>query len=277
VAVLDLDLDPDLPMLGAAFEGLGVKSEVISWDASVDWGVFDLVVIRSTWDYVNRRDEFLAWAERVGPHLHNPAAIVRWNTDKQYLIELAAAGVPVVPTIFLRPGDPIEIPDLPELVVKPAISAGARDTERHQDVDAARRHVAMLLEQERTVMVQAYINAVEEHGETGLIFFDGEFSHAIRKGPILIGKRQVAGGLSALFAPEAIEPRTPSQAELVVADQVMAAAVPAGSLLYARVDLVPGPDGPRLLELELTEPSLFLDELTAAHFARATLARASGG
>lgn len=264
-------LDADLPLLQDAFRAIGGNSEVISWDdVTVDWRVFDLVVVRSTWDYVGRRDEFVAWAERAGPRLHNPAAIVAWNTDKQYLVELATAGVPVVPTTFVRPGDPIQLSDAPELVVKPAISAGARDTERHHGLEAACRHVAQLLGQGRTAMVQEYVKAIEDQGETGLIFFDGEFSHAVRKGPILAGKGELVGGL---FAPETIEPRTPTAAELAVAERVLEV-VPGDSLLYARVDLVPGPNGPRLLELELTEPSLFLDTRTADRFARAVMARA---
>ena len=243
--------DPDGPLLVAALERLGVQVEAHPWDAAADWSSYDLVVVRSTWDYVGRRDEFLAWAETV-PRLANAASVLRWNTEKTYLARLAAAGVPVVPTSWdgtLPPG---------ECVVKPTISAGARDTARYpaDRADAARAHVERLQGEGRGVMVQPYLRSVEESDETSVLFFAGEFSHGARKGPVLDGPEARSPGDTE------IGPREPSAAERRVAEQVLAAV--GEPLLYARVDLLPGPDGPLLLELEVTEPFLFLSTADGA-------------
>jgi glutathione synthase/RimK-type ligase-like ATP-grasp enzyme len=216
------------------------------------------VVVRSAWDYARRHDDFLAWARAV-PRLANPAEVIAWNTDKRYLGELAAVGVPVVPTRWYAPGDPLPEPEGP-VVVKPTISAGARDTRRHDEPAAATAHVEELLAAGRTAMVQPYVAAVDAAGETGLVFVAGRFSHAFGKGALL---RAGDRATSALFAEEEITEREPSARELEVGEQVLEAAelrgpAPRSDLLYARVDLVPGNDGdPLLLELELAEPSLF--------------------
>jgi hypothetical protein len=260
---------PDLThhdrLLADALVARGVAPDIAVWDdPAVDWTRYDLVVLRSPWDYIERRDEFLAWAESV-PALANPATVVRWNTDKRYLRDLAAAGLPVVPTTWLSPGDRVELPAQGEFVVKPAVSAGSVDTGRYDAAARAQRqravsHAARLLGEGRTVMVQPYLGEIDTAGETALLYLGGVFSHAIRKGPILSGPYT---GADRAYGSDDITGRTPSDAELRVAERVLAAAariVPgADRLLYARVDLVPGTAGePVLLELELTEPSLFL-------------------
>jgi len=254
------DLDDDGPALLAALAGEGVTGRPVAWDDDqADWSAFDLVVVRSTWDYSDRYAEFLHWAEHVSAvsRLANPLPVLRWNTDKRYLAELSAAGLPVVPTSWIEPGRPFELPP-GEIVVKPAVSAGSRDTARYTADDAARAraHVQRLTGEDRVVMIQPYIPSVDADGETALLWLGGAFSHAIRKGPLL---RRGAKLVQGLFAQEDISARTPSPDELAVADLVLRA-VPGGpdGLLYARVDLVAGPDGPLVLELELTEPSLFL-------------------
>lgn len=234
-------------------------------DPAVDWAAYDLVVIRSTWDYTERRDEFVAWCERVGQRLHNPPDVVRWNSDKRYLADLAAAGLPVVPTTFLNPSHPpasIVLGGWDRLpcVVKPAISAGSQNTARHDDPQAATEHAQRLLDEGRVVMVQPYIAEVDADGETALLYYDGEFDHAIRKGPMLLGGEAAVDGL---FAPEAIERRDPRPEERAVGDHVVAEVERRfGRLLYARVDLL-GTD-PVVLELELTEPSLFFAQSDGA-------------
>jgi glutathione synthase/RimK-type ligase-like ATP-grasp enzyme len=255
-------LDEDLPPLIAALAARGVAVATPDWDdPTVDWASFDLAVVRSVWDYALRRDEFLDWADRVATvtRLDNPPAVLRWNTDKRYLDDLARAGVPVTPTEFIAPGEPMVLPDDGEFVVKPTVSAGSLDTDRYGSGDhaAADAHVARLQADGRTAMVQPYQAGVDEHGETGLVFMAGEFSHAFRKGAILVPGMQMVEGL---YAEEDISPRVPSADELDVARRALAA-VPGGpALLYARVDLVPDADGlPIVLELELAEPSLFLD------------------
>ncbi|MFZ4517825.1 MAG: ATP-grasp domain-containing protein [Microthrixaceae bacterium] len=268
--------DTDAALTQAALDAAGAAARPAVWDdPDEDWEGFDLVVVRSTWDYVPRRHEFLAWAHAVEQvtELANPAAVLRWNTDKRYLADLAAASVPTAPTTFLLateldPEDPstdevvrAALPGDGDVVVKPTVSAGSRDTVRHppEHGDAAVAHATALLAAGRDVMVQPYLGDVDTFGETGMVYLGGEFSHGFRKGPLL-----EPGGapVSGLYAEEEISPRVPSDAERAVADAVLAAVDARfgdGALLYARVDVLPGPDGaPVLLELELTEPSFFL-------------------
>lgn len=253
-------LDEDLAPLREACAEAGIETQVLAWDdPTVGWARFDVVLIRSPWDYTERLPEFLAWCERVAAvaRLWNTPDVVRWNTDKRYLGELARRGVPVIESHFLAPGDdPASLPDLEEFVVKPTVGAGSRDAQRYVRAEraAALAHAQRLLDQDRHVLVQPYLRAVDEQGETALLFFGGRFSHAIRKGPLL--KRGQAP-TSFLFAPEKIQSRTPSTAEHEVAAKVLAA-LPFDMPVYARVDLLPSPEGPQLLELELTEPSVFL-------------------
>lgn len=259
-AIAAYPLDEDLPPLQQACAEAGIDSQVLAWDdPTVSWSRFDAVLLRSTWDYIDRLPEFLAWCDRVSTltRLWNGPDVVRWNTDKRYLGDLAAKGVPVIESHFLAPGDdPASLPALDEFVVKPTVGAGSRDAQRYGagERDQAIAHAARLLDQGRHVLVQPYLHAVDEHGETALLFFGGEFSHAIRKAPLL---RRGEGPTRALFAPERIQSRTPSTAERDVARRVLEA-LPFGPLAYARVDLLPSADGPQLLELELTEPSVFL-------------------
>lgn len=245
-----------------AFEAAGFDVRVWAWDDSaVDWATADVVVIRSTWDYAPRRDAFCRWADEVQKvtAIHNSAAVVRWNTDKHYLGELADNGVAITPTVWIEPGDQIRLPDAAEIVVKPAISAGSQDTTRHVTDDhgvAAIAEVQRLLDAGRSVMVQPYLDGVDSRGETGLVYIDGHFHHAFRKGAILVGGRSAT---ERLYAPEQITPKTATDAELDVAGAALEA-MPfvASDLLYARVDVAPGADGaPLLMELELVEPSLF--------------------
>jgi glutathione synthase/RimK-type ligase-like ATP-grasp enzyme len=242
-------------------------------DPAVDWAAFDLVVVRSTWDYQERRDAFLTWANGIGERLVNPPDVLAWNTDKRYLQELAFAGLPVVPTALVEPGATFTPPPC-EHVVKPTVSAGSRDTARFTAGEGQRAAalVAAIHAGGRTAMVQPYVASVDARGETALLFFDGAFSHAIHKGPLL---RPGAEPTSEVFAAETIAPRTPSAAELAVAQRIVddvAQRLGSGPLAYARVDLVQDADGaPLLLELELTEPSLFFagDAARLARFAAA--------
>lgn len=234
---------------------------VVDWDdPGVDWAGFALVVVRSVWDYPRRRDELLDWAGRVAAvaPLANPPEILRWNSDKRYLLDLARAGVPVVPTTLAAPGEQVTWP-AGEVVVKPTVSAGSIDTERYPEARRAeaQAHVSRLHADGRTAMVQPYLSAVESRGETALVYVDGALVHTVRKGPMLMPGLVTVGGL---FVEEDIRPAPAGRAERAVARQTLAA-VPGhdAPLLYARVDLVFTDDGePLVLELELVEPSLFL-------------------
>ncbi len=273
--------DVDLPPLLDALSDAGLAPEAPCWDdPTVDWPSYRLAILRSPWDYVPRYTEFLDWLARVeqATTILNRPDVVRWSTDKRYLRDLAAAGVPTVPTTFREPSQaapgPLLFAALPagDIVVKPVVSAGSKDTMRHSARAAALEHVDALLASGRAVMVQPYQAAIDREGETGLVYFDGVFSHAFRKGPIL---GRDAAPTDEFFAPEEITRRAPSSAERTVADAALAAAPP--DLLYARVDLVPDDDGaPTVLELELAEPSYFVVAAapeSAARFAECVAGR----
>lgn len=266
-AIAAFALDQDLAPLQQALQRAGIEAPIVAWDDStVSWSRFDAVLLRSPWDYTERLAEFLAWAERVSSQstLLNPLEVIRRNTDKHYLADLAALGIGVVPSEFAEPGENaaaalaafLEKYSTAEFVVKPAVGAGSRDAQRYSRAQAAAAtaHAARLLGEGRSVLMQPYLASVDEAGETALMFFDGEFSHAIRKGPLL---QRDEGPTRALFAPEKISAREPGADEIALARATLAA-LPGGPLAYARVDLIRAADGsPRLLELELTEPSLF--------------------
>jgi glutathione synthase/RimK-type ligase-like ATP-grasp enzyme len=253
------ELDEDGPALLEALAQVGLAVDIRVWDdPSVDWSAYDLVVLRSVWDYWERHEEFLAWTRSV-PRLLNSADVVAWNTDKAYLGRLAAAGVPVVPTTYVTSPDGWSPPDVP-FVVKPTVSAGARDSAAYAASDqAAVAHVASLIERGKVAMVQPYVGAVDTLGETAVLVFGGQVSHGARKGAILT---EGAGVDNTVVSRQHVTPRQPSAAEVALAEQVLSVVRGWGDdLLYARVDLLPGPV---LIELEVTEPALFLSHSDGA-------------
>lgn len=279
--------DEDGELLLSACRAAGLDAHWKVWtDPTIDWTAASATVVRATWDYSDRHAEFVRWAQAV-PRLHNAMAVLRWNSDKSYLRELSTAGVAVVPTAWAAVGQAAVWPEDVEFVVKPAIGAGSRGAGRFAagDIAAAQRHLDALHADGLTAMIQPYLAKVDDAGETGMVFIDGGYSHAIRKGPMLAPDTVNALdsiGPRALFMAERISARTPSRQELTVAESVLRAA---GSILdldepplYARVDLLPGADGPVLIELELTEPSLFLSYApgAAAHLAQAIASRTEG-
>ncbi|MGW6137236.1 ATP-grasp domain-containing protein [Streptomyces sp. NPDC055144] len=256
-----IEIDGDLPPLVKALSERGAEAETVFWDdPEVDWASFDLAVIRSTWDYSWRTAEFVAWADRCSTltRLANPADVVRWNTDKRYLGELAGRGVPVVPTRYFAPGDTPELPADREYVIKPTAGAGARLAGRYrpEESDTALRQLDRMHGEGLTAMVQPYVTNIDVTGERAVVFCGGRFLHAIRKGAVLA--EGVAYDAHKTPHP-ALEPWEPTAAELDVAERALAAVPGAPDLLYARVDLVDGNDGkPCVMELELVEPNLFL-------------------
>lgn len=297
-------LDVDDAALIGALGARGADAEAVVWDdPDADWSAYDLVVIRSTWDYAQRRDEFLAWASRVEAvtPLANPYPVVRWNTDKHYLHELEQAGVPVVPTIWLEPERHLSsralhtrFPAHGEFVIKPAISAGSVDTGRYTAIDAGSRglaiqHARRLLEADRTVMAQRYLTSVDTVGERAHVFIAGEYSHSVLKGAMLDGPDV---GVEGVYKEEKMSPIVASDSEIEVSRSVIATArrlltdsadgveVAPQPFLYARVDLVSNDEGdPVLMELEMVEPSLFtaLSNGALDRFADAIVARAGRG
>lgn len=284
-------LDPDGAPLVRALAARGMDAVSAVWDdPEVDWSSFDLVVVRSTWDYSSRRDAFVDWASSV-PRLLNAASVLRWNTDKEYLKELDAAGIAVIPTLWLDPARALtsqaihtRLPAQGDFVIKPTVSAGARNTGRYQSGEAhsrglAIKHVRTLLESGRHVMVQPYITSVDTAGEASLVFIDGEFSHAVRQNALLKGRHAPTRGL---YQQEPMRAHEASEAEVDIARRALAVAADAvtggvtSEFLYARVDLVTDNDGaPMVIELELTEPSLFMAHAPGSldRFADAIVAR----
>lgn len=256
------DHDDDLSLLAQALRIAGRPAEVVGWDAPVEWERFEAAIIRSTWDYLDRRDEFLAWSEDVAERtrLANPPDVLRWNTDKRYLIDLEQAGVPIVPTLFVAPGD--ELPEIgwDDVVVKPAISAGGRLTGRYVDApDEALAFVRRLLGAGHYAMVQPHLPSVEAEGEIDVVTFGGQPSHAVTKSGIL-GAGMLPVEDYRLAVSQVVELADLRVAPLDLVGQVLDA-LPGGgdALLYARIDCAVGLDGTAvLMEAELVEPSFFI-------------------
>ena len=246
------ELEPDDRLLLPALADHGIEGVPAVWDdAAVAWDAFDLVVLRSTWDYAERRDEFLAWARSLR-RVENPVPLLEWNTDKRYLEQLAAAGVPTVPTRFVAPRATFEPPAEP-FVVKPSVSAGGRSSAmvrpgRRGRGARARRAIHA---EGRTAMIQPYLAGAEEKA---LVYVDGGYSHALlRRVPL-----PAAGARPVLYLEEELAPAEASVEERKIAEAALACAP--GEPLYARVDLLGG----AVLELELTEPSLYFGSVRAA-------------
>lgn len=237
--------------------------EVADWDdPSVDWGRFDAAIIRATWNYHVDPKAFLEWVDRASllTRIVNPPDVVRWNLDKRYLADVAAAGLPVIPTVFLDSMDEAERTDLTgDIVVKPTVSAGSNDTARHRgDPSAALVHAGAIIASGRAAMVQPYDHDIDRLAETGVVCLGGTVSHAFAKSAML---RDGLGSHNGLFFEEEIAPRTPVDAERGLAEAVLAMLVQrfGDAPTYARVDMVGGATGrPRIMEVELIEPSLFL-------------------
>jgi glutathione synthase/RimK-type ligase-like ATP-grasp enzyme len=255
--------DTDEPLLLAALEAAGMRARAVAWDdPTVPWGEIDLCVVRSTWNYIGRRDAFLAWSEACAraTDLVNPPSVLRWSTDKAYLAELERRGVAIVPTAFVEQAGVTSASAIAEahgwstVVVKPRVSAGSHATRKFTraawtDADAfLAEHVAL-----GPMMIQPYQRAVEgEGGERSLVWIAGEWTHAVRKAPRFDGDTESVSG-----------PLPIADDERELADRAIAPF--ARDVLYGRADVVRDDEGrPRLMELELAEPSLFLDRSSRA-------------
>lgn len=261
----DWEVD-DLPLF-EALKGRGFSLEHPVWDdPAVEWSRFDAVLVRTTWDYQEKLPAFLAWIEEVHrvSQLFNPADVLRWNTDKRYLRDLAERGVAIAPTIWLEQGDSVSVAALvresgwERAFLKPMVGATARETLRFdadaEGLAAAQAHVDRLLPSEG-LMLQPYLESVETVGELSLILVDGELSHAVRKVPVE-GDYRVQDDFGAVDFPVEVDTET-----VELARSVLEAGTPpdAHPLLYGRVDFMTGPAGELWVgELELIEPSLFL-------------------
>jgi hypothetical protein len=264
----------------------GAEVELWPWDGAHDWRSRDLVVVRTTWDYTWKLTAFQHWLRTLPVPLENAPALQIWNSDKHYLADLAAAGIPTVPTRFVAPGD--ALPALHgEVVIKPSVSAGGRHTGRFgpSSHDAARALLHEITASGRTAMLQPYVASVERAGETAVVVIDGAVSHVLRKGAIL-DPDEVAplrgddlGAAEKMYDPNLVRASSAQADELALAERVLAFVERrfATRPLFARVDMLRSADGtPVLLELEAIEPSLYTTEApgSAARLAEAILRRA---
>ncbi|MDB4909027.1 MAG: hypothetical protein JWO05_3811 [Gemmatimonadetes bacterium] len=253
-------LSADDQRAAAALRARGARVDAVAWDdALVPWTAYEAIVVRSAWDYHTRPEQFRAWIARVAPlgTLWNPAAVLQWNMDKRYLLELASRGVRTVPTVCVDATDGRTLAALldehawGEVVIKPAISASGnatwRSSREHGAADEARFRAARMA---GAVLVQPFQPEVMTGGEWSLVHIRGEFSHAVvkraRAGEFRVQEEH--GGTASV--------ETPSEAMLAAAKQVLSRVE--GRWLYARVDgcMVGGEF--TLMELELIEPSLYL-------------------
>jgi glutathione synthase/RimK-type ligase-like ATP-grasp enzyme len=263
-----LGLDRDMPHLMQAAADAGLQGKVVSWEQSGGHENLDVLVIRSTWNYVSKLEEFLAWArlfrdgDRTGdaPILFNSEALIRWNCHKRYLVELARGGIATVESRLVR--------SLTELVAcaraheravtKPAVGSGALGCSRFASADPALAETAY---EEATavwpeVLVQPYLDSVERDGEVSLVVIDGELVQGLRKSPAS-GDWRVQPEWGGTVSDVEVTPEHHAIADACTSYVTERC----GSRpLYMRVDLITGPNGRSLVsEVELIEPMLYAD------------------
>jgi len=266
-------LDSDMPVV-ASLQEEGVEASAIPWDGpEVRWDAFSLLVLRSPWNYHRKFREFNSWLLRLqtqGARLMNPTKVVQWNSDKKYLLELAAMGHNVVPTQLLtKPATALPFDKWREIVVKPSISASSfetyRRTREHSDVESL---VARIL-QHSDVLVQPFIPAITTEGELSLVVLGGQFSHAMRKSPAE-GDFRVQKSYGGVCEPCSVPRRVVEFAERLVGELSELHKTP---ILYARIDGVLSGEEIMIMEVELIEPYLFLEYSSGAQerFARVLL------
>jgi glutathione synthase/RimK-type ligase-like ATP-grasp enzyme len=252
--------DGDTPRLAAALTQRGLTVDVADWNyEGVDWSTAALTVVRSPWDYVDHLDAFLAWAARVDAvsALWNPLALLEWNTHKAYLLDVRERGAPIVPTVVLLGGSAASLDGICDaqgwnaVVVKPAVASGARGARRSEvgDLDAQAHLDALLAEGD--VLVQQFVPTIAEEGEWSVVLVNGQIAHALRKRPAAGDYRvqEEWGGTAELV--------TPSDSLADLATRVYA--VLPTPALYARIDIVSIAGRWHLMEIEVTEPYLWLE------------------
>ena len=253
----DPDPDLDIPFAIKAAEQLEIDLVFANWnDKSIAWESFDAAVIRSAWDYVPVRDEFLEFAKNIETKtkLFNSYEVMKWNTNKTYLSILEDKGVPIIPTKFANnidealPAIKWAFEKASAVAIKPTVGAGARLAGKALTEDEAIEYVKRILEAKRTVIIQPYISSVDDEGEKAIIVINGEISHAAKKVPALTkgGHGDAAGQLEI----------TTEMKDIV--KTISSAVSEWNDLLFARVDVVRMGEKLVLMELELTEPWLFM-------------------
>jgi glutathione synthase/RimK-type ligase-like ATP-grasp enzyme len=256
--------DPDASPLLAALAAAGLSARSLAWDdPDAPFADARFVLLRSTWNYVHHLDAFLTWVDGLGERVVNPAAIVRWNHHKRYLADLAAHGVPVIPTEYVARASGRRVADVmaargwSHAVAKPAVSAGSFETRALTEA-TARAEAAWFdgVLVAREMMVQPYVRSVEAYGERSVVWIDGAVTHSIRKSPRLAGQSEHVSEA----VPVADDERTLALSAVRAAGEITGA-MPT----YARVDMVRDAGGAlQVMELELIEPSLFFVQGPAA-------------
>lgn len=263
IALLTYKDEPELvdaqKLLPGAFANSGIEAVAAPWDGDVDWTKFSTLILRACWNYHLKRDEFIGWlGEQAGngKNIWNPLETIKWNTDKHYLLDLEAKGVKIIPTVILEPGDTTKLSEIltvkgwNEAVVKPTIGASAFEVKRFNNETAS--DIQNQLDITQPWIIQKFCPQINTEGEYSIIFFGREYSHSAIKNPKTDDFRTQPGfgGTEHTINPD---PEIINQAKRAID-------VVDGKLLYARVDGVILEDGNfHLMELELTEPYLFLD------------------
>lgn len=278
------DLDPDDHVLVGALTALGASVRAEVWDdPSVDWGASDVCVVRSTWDYHKRYDEFARWVDYVSLKtiILNAAPVLRWNSHKFYLRDLQNRDVPIVPTIWLRQGSTSAIVELfedvgwCEAVIKPSYGASSdgimRVRRRTADLEKGQEYMDSLL-QYQDVLLQQYIPTLAMDPERALVFIDGRYSHAVTKAPFMHADADLRVRARRPAGSSGEKPISATREEIAFATTALSAA-PTGHI-YGRVDIIRHAGSLRVMEVELIEPTLyfFADPDAAAKLANAVLA-----
>lgn len=254
----DPDVDYDMGLFIGALLNRGIDATAVVWDdPGIDWGRYDLALIRSTWDYSHQRERFLALAKSIASvtRLENPYDVIEENTDKRYLRTFAERGIPVISSLFLNGPSDLEkrFQDASAgWVVKPAVGAGARGAGRYDTWHGVEEAVqAHFRKNDVPLILQPYMEEVERSGEIAVMCCRGVPTHAVVKKPALS-----EGGHGDFGAKAGITPGLETFVRKVLSHRS-----PQGTyadLLYSRVDVVPTKAGFLLMELEVTEPFLFL-------------------
>ncbi|MCF7506328.1 MULTISPECIES: RimK family alpha-L-glutamate ligase [Vibrio] len=267
-----LAVDYDMPYILDAFKRTDVEVDVIFWDSpNHDWAMYDVVVLRSPWTYMEKIEPFIEFCQQVEncSVLLNPLSVIRWNSDKSYLKQLEKQGVPIVPTEIIYSETEIQAAvanlqdnywKVHEVVIKPTVGAYSFGVIRLsiEDLDKITQHVRYLLGLGKGVIIQPYLHTIEEHGETNMIYFDHTYSHAIKKEPLLAqrGETKTPDMEFRKLKEANSEEKALAKRILRLVQSNLGLSQP---LLYARLDFIEGKNGrPLLLELEITEPSLSL-------------------
>ncbi|RZV20019.1 hypothetical protein EOJ41_09955 [Vibrio alginolyticus] len=267
-----LSVDYDMPLITDAFKNTDVQADVVFWDESnPDWSMYDAVVLRSPWTYIDKIQPFIEFCQNIEKNsvLLNPVSVIEWNSNKKYLKQLEAQGIPIVPTEIIYSANEIHHAldriqkcdwDVKEIVIKPTIGAYSFGVVRFsvKDIDKIRKHVTYLLELDKGVIIQPYLHTIEEHGETNMIYFNNSYSHAIKKEALLSqhGETKTPDMEYRKIKEASDEEKALAIRILNLVQSSLGLNEP---LLYARLDFIEDKNGqPLLLELEITEPSLSL-------------------